>query len=177
MADPIDNGDTPGNVLAARQVSVRFEGLLALDQVSLTLQPTEILGLIGPNGAGKTTLVNVMTGFQAPNEGRVALNGQEINGWPAFRIGRHGLARTFQGVRLFRDLDGAGERRAGRRRHGLEPRRRAGARLETLDLLGLTGKALQRAADLPYGDERRVGIARALAARPKYLLLMSPPPA
>jgi branched-chain amino acid transport system ATP-binding protein len=104
VADPIDNGDTPGNVLAARQVNVRFEGLLALDQVSLTLQPTQILGLIGPNGAGKTTLVNVMTGFQAPNEGRVALNGQEINGWPAFRIGRHGLARTFQGVRLFRDL-------------------------------------------------------------------------
>jgi glycine/D-amino acid oxidase-like deaminating enzyme len=101
VADPIDNGDTPGNVLAARQVNVRFEGLLALDQVSLTLQPTQILGLIGPNGAGKTTLVNVMTGFQAPNEGRVALNGQEINGWPAFRIGRHGLAPKRRTAILF----------------------------------------------------------------------------
>ena len=174
MADPIDNGDTPGNVVAARQVSVRFEGLLALDQVSLTLQPTEILGLIGPNGAGKTTLVNVMTGFQAPNEGRVALNGQEINGWPAFRIGRRGLARTFQGVRLFRDLTVLENAELAAVGMGLG---RAAARecaWETLDLLGLTGKALQRAADLPYGDERRVGIARALAARPKYLLLDEP---
>ena len=174
MADPIDNGDTPGNALAARQVNVRFEGLLALDQVSLTLQPTQILGLIGPNGAGKTTLVNVMTGFQAPNEGRVALNGQEINGWPAFRIGRRGLARTFQGVRLFRDLTVLENAELAAVGMGLS---RAAAReraWETLDLLGLTGKALQRAADLPYGDERRVGIARALAARPKYLLLDEP---
>ena len=174
MADPIDFGDTPGNVLAARQVSVRFEGLLALDRVSLTLQPTEILGLIGPNGAGKTTLVNVVTGFQTPNEGRVALNGQEINGWPAFRIGRHGLARTFQGVRLFRDLTVLENAELAAVGMGLS---RAAAReraWEMLDLLGLTGKALQRASDLPYGDERRVGIARALATRPKYLLLDEP---
>ena len=112
--------------------------------------------------------------FQAPNEGRVALNGQEINRWPAFRIGRHGLARTFQGVRLFRDLTVLENAELAAVGMGLS---RAAAReraWETLDLLGLTGKALQRAADLPYGDERRVGIARALAARPKYLLLDEP---
>jgi branched-chain amino acid transport system ATP-binding protein len=174
VADTVDSGDAPGSVLAARKVSVRFEGLLALDEANLTLQPTEILGLIGPNGAGKTTLVNVMTGFQTPNEGRVALDGAEITGWPPFRIGRHGLARTFQGVRLFRDLTVLENAELAAVGVGLS---RASAReraWETLDLLGLTGMALQRASDLPYGDERRVGIARALATRPKYLLLDEP---
>ena len=79
MADPIDNGDTPGNVLAARQVSVRFEGLLALDQVSLTLQPTEILGLIGPNGAGKSTLLKAMFGLVPIRAGSVMLRGEDIS--------------------------------------------------------------------------------------------------
>jgi ABC-type branched-subunit amino acid transport system ATPase component len=173
VAHPTSSGEKSG-VLAARSVSVRFEGLLALDNVDLTLRPAEILGLIGPNGAGKTTLVNVMTGFQVPDEGRVALDGEEITGRPPFQIGRRGLARTFQGVRLFRELTvlenaelagvGVGLGRAAARERAWQ----------ILDLLGLSGMALQRAADLPYGDERRVGIARALATSPKYLLLDEP---
>jgi branched-chain amino acid transport system ATP-binding protein len=173
-ASALELGRAPGDQLDARGVSVRFEGILALDDVDLALRPREILGLIGPNGAGKTTLINVITGFQAPDQGRVNLDGEDITGLPPFRIGRRRLARTFQAVRLFRDLTVLENAEFAGVGMGLS---RASAReraWETLELLGLADMAMQRASDLPYGDERRVGIARALAARPKYLLLDEP---
>jgi len=160
--------------LEARGVSVRFEGILALDTVDLTLRPGEILGLIGPNGAGKTTLINVITGFQVPDQGRITLDGEDITGLQPFRISRRRLARTFQAVRLFRDLTvlenaelagvGVGLSRASARERAWE----------ILELLELADLATQRAAELPYGDERRVGIARALTTLPRYLLLDEP---
>ena len=160
--------------LTAAGISVRFEGLFALDGVHCALGRGEILGLIGPNGAGKTTLINVLTGFQRLDAGRVVMDDEDITGWPAHRIARRGVARSFQSGRLFRELlvrenlevtaIGVG---AGRR----EARRRA---TEILEWLGLPEKAEVRADSLPFGHERRVGIARALAMHPTYLLLDEP---
>jgi branched-chain amino acid transport system ATP-binding protein len=90
--------------LAADGIEVRFGGLTAISDVSLTLEREEILGLIGPNGAGKTTLVNVFSGFQEPTKGRVLLDGESVADWPPHRFRRSGIARTFQSGRLFRDM-------------------------------------------------------------------------
>ncbi len=174
MTDAVESGSTCRDLLEARHVTVRFDGIVALDRVDLSLKREEILGLIGPNGAGKTTLVNVLSGFQAPDEGRVALDGEDITGWLSFRIARRGLARTFQAVRLFRDLTVLENVELAATGMGLG---RAAARQrawEILDRLGLAAMATRRAAELPYGDERRVGIARALATQPRYLLLDEP---
>ena len=153
---------------------MRFGGLTALEDVDLSLAPGELLGLIGPNGAGKTTFVNVLTGFQRADAGSVRLGEQDVTGWPADRIGRAGVARTFQAVRLFGGLSvqenvelaavAAGWPRA-------EARQRAG---ELLAWLGLDRHAAARADSLPYGEERRIGIARALAGRLRFLLLDEP---
>ena len=94
----------PASVLEAVDISVEFAGLRALDRVSLCLEPGEILGLIGPNGSGKTTLVNVLTGQLAPVAGRVLCNGEDITGLPPHRVAARGIARSFQIVRLFRNL-------------------------------------------------------------------------
>ncbi|MGH7006514.1 MAG: ABC transporter ATP-binding protein, partial [Alphaproteobacteria bacterium] len=160
--------------LEARSVSVRFDGLKALEEVDLSVRSGAILGLIGPNGAGKTTLVNVVTGFQRPTSGSVHLSGVEVTDWVPHRIARAGLARTFQAVRLFPDLTVAENVEIAAVAHGGS---RAGARrraAEVLAFLGLAPHADRRAAELPYGDERWVGIARALAARPKLLLMDEP---
>src|SRR5438046_3317187 len=90
--------------LEGRRISVRFDGLIAIDDVSITVPRGRILGLIGPNGAGKTTLVNVLTGFQKPAVGQITVAGRDVTGWPPHRLGRNGVARTFQSVRLFRAL-------------------------------------------------------------------------
>ncbi len=160
--------------MAAEAISVRFGGLTAIDGVSLSLGRAEVLGLIGPNGAGKTTFVNVLTGFQRPSAGRVRLAGQDITGWPPHRIGRAGLARTFQGVRLFLGLSvienvaaaavGVGVRRG-------EAEQRA-ARI--LRWMRFEDKAFELAETLPYGGERLVGIGRALAMAPRFVLLDEP---
>ncbi|HZT20343.1 MAG TPA: ABC transporter ATP-binding protein [Dongiaceae bacterium] len=163
-----------GGRLEIDGVTVDFQGLRAIEGVSLALAVGEILGLIGPNGAGKTTLVNVLTGFQAPTAGRVRLGGVDITDWPAFRRGRAGLGRTFQGVLLFRGLSvleniEAGAVALGRERRGA--RRQA---LEILDWLGLGPVAGRVAGTLPFGIERRVGIGRAIAMRPDFLLMDEP---
>jgi ABC-type branched-subunit amino acid transport system ATPase component len=160
--------------LEARGVSVHFDGLTALDRVDLKVRSGEILGLIGPNGAGKTTLVNVVTGFERPDSGSVHLGGLEVTDWAPHRIARAGLARTFQSVRLFADLTVAQNLEIAAVAHGAS---RAAAReraAEILALLRLEREAPRRAADLPYGDERWVGIARALAAKPQILLMDEP---
>ena len=160
--------------LEARGVSVHFEGLTALDRVDLKVRSGEILGLIGPNGAGKTTLVNVVTGFQRPDHGSVHLSGAEVTAWAPHRIARAGLARTFQSVRLFPDLTVAENLEIAAVAHGAS-RAEARARAEEiLTLLELGRHAGRRAADLPYGDERWVGIARALSAKPDILLMDEP---
>jgi branched-chain amino acid transport system ATP-binding protein len=160
--------------LEAREISVEFAGLRALDRVSLRLEPGEILGLIGPNGSGKTTLVNVVTGQIAPSEGRVFCAGDDITGLPPPRIAARGIARSFQIVRLFRHLSVRENVEAGAIARGLG--RPAAGRLadRLLGEFGLSARADAFAGSLSYGDERRVEIARALAAAPTFLLLDEP---
>jgi branched-chain amino acid transport system ATP-binding protein len=160
--------------LVAEDIEVRFEGLTAISNVSLTLQRQEILGLIGPNGAGKTTLVNVLSGFQVPTTGRVLLGDESTAGWPPHRFRRKGIARTFQSGRLFRDMSVQDNVEVPAVNLGLN-RRRAGEHARTLlDWIGLGGKAHLIAGALPYTDERRLGIARALALSPAFALLDEP---
>ena len=160
--------------LAAEGVVVNFEGLVAIDRVSLSLARREVLGLIGPNGAGKTTLVNVLTGFQPPSAGRVRIDGEDVTGWQAHALARSGVARTFQNGRLFRDYTVRENLEAGAIGVGLSRRRARVRAVEILDWLELGEAADARADTVPYGIERRVGIARALATHPKWLLLDEP---
>jgi branched-chain amino acid transport system ATP-binding protein len=145
-----------------------------LRDVTLELHRHEVVGLIGPNGAGKSTLVNVLTGFDVPDDGVVELDGRDITRWSPHRRGRHGLARTFQHSRSFRGLSvrenvevaalGAGaSTRAARRRAD-----------ELLGRLRLTPYATAAAGSLAHGDERRLGVARALATEPSFVLLDEP---
>ena len=155
-------------------MSRSFEGVHALHDVTLELHRHEVVGLIGPNGAGKSTLVNVMSGFDFPTAGTVELEGDDVTRWPAARRGRAGLARTFQHSRSFRELSvrenvevaalGVGAR-------AREARRRAD---ELLGLLGLEPLADVPAASLAHGDERRLGVARALATEPRFVLMDEP---
>jgi ABC-type branched-subunit amino acid transport system ATPase component len=170
-AEPAGNGDRQ---LVLSGVSKDFAGLRALDEVSLRLAPGEILGLIGPNGSGKTTLINVVTGLLPASAGTVAVEGLDITNWPAFRIARTGLARTFQTIRLFRELTVLENVEVAAVSMGLPraaARRRAAAVLEELALSGWSG---QPAGALPYGLERRVEVARALSMEPRFLLLDEP---
>lgn len=162
------------SALHARDVHVAFGGLKALKGVDLKLGRGEILGLIGPNGAGKTTMVNVLTGFQAATSGDVTLDGRSLKGLGPRNVARAGVARSFQAARLFRDLTV---------RQNLEVaaigtgRKRKEARATAdllLDWIGCASRADLTAGSLSYGDERRVGIARALAMSPKYVLLDEP---
>jgi branched-chain amino acid transport system ATP-binding protein len=155
-------------------VSRSFTGVRALDGVSLELHRHEVVGLIGPNGAGKSTLVNVLSGFDSPSAGSVTLGDQDVTGWSPHRRGREGIARTFQHSRSFRGLTvrenveiaalgvGAGARAARSRADDL------------LDLLGLGPAAETPAGTLAHGDERRLGVARALATEPRFVLLDEP---
>ncbi len=160
--------------LSADKVSVAFAGLKALSGVDLTVDSGQIVGLIGPNGAGKTTLVNVLTGFQPATEGAVRLDGQPLSGLKPHQVRHRGIARTFQGGRLFRDLPvidnlevtgvGLGQSRAT-----------AIAEAEAmLDWVGIAPLAGRIAGTLPYTDERRVAIGRALMGKPAFVLLDEP---
>ena len=160
--------------LEARDVHVRFEGVRAISGASLHLGQNEILGLIGPNGAGKTTLVNVLTGFQRPDKGTVWLSGRNVTGRTPFQLARDGVARTFQGVRLFGGLSVFQNVEAGALGVGLGGHRARERADEVLQWLNLAAQATARADALPFGEERRVGIARALAMRPRFLLLDEP---
>ena len=160
--------------LEAHDISVNFEGLAAVDEVTLSMGRREIFGLIGPNGAGKTTLVNVLTGFQKPTHGRVVLAGVDITGRPPHRIGRRGLARTFQAVRLYPDMAVRENLEAAAIGTGLGRREAARRARAILDWMTFLDKADDHADTLPYGDERRVGIGRALAMAPHFVLLDEP---
>ena len=176
-------------LLEANNVSVQFGGLRALSNFTFTLDQGQLVGLIGPNGAGKTTAFNVVTGVSPPTSGSVTMNGRSIAGLPTFRINRAGLARTFQNIRLFagltvlenvlvaidqssgHDLLGTILRSPKHLRREREHEARA---LELLDTLGLADRIDHLSKSLPYGDQRRLEIARALATNPKLLLLDEP---
>jgi branched-chain amino acid transport system ATP-binding protein len=179
-----------GALLATESVSKRFGGLVAVDELDFELSEGTIASVIGPNGAGKTTLFNVLTGLQRPSEGRVVFSGKEISHARPDRITAMGIARTFQNIRLFPTMSALENVMIGqhaRMRAGLfgsilrPPRVRAEERRvrakagETLGYAGLAEALFEQpAANLSYGDQRRVEIARALASDPSVLLLDEP---
>jgi branched-chain amino acid transport system ATP-binding protein len=162
------------NWLYGEQIVVRFEGLTALDQLNIDLAPAEILGLIGPNGAGKTTLVNVLSGFQRPTAGAIHVNGREMTGRAPRHFAHAGIARTFQNVRLFKDMTVLENLEVAAVAKGESRRSAAADAVELLSRIGLTRKATATAESLSYGEERIVGIVRSLMGRPRYLLLDEP---
>jgi branched-chain amino acid transport system ATP-binding protein len=176
-------------ILVTRGLTKSFRRLTALKNHSVEVRSGEIVGVIGPNGSGKSTFFNVVTGFQRPNAGTVTFEGREIQNLRAPQIVRLGVARTFQGTRLFPRLTVRENLRAAAQlRHRLSfvdavlglPRLSAvnaavdALTDELLDLIDLRGRANDRAADLPYGDQRRLELVRALATRPRLLMLDEP---
>ncbi|TPW21695.1 MAG: branched-chain amino acid transport system ATP-binding protein [Elusimicrobia bacterium] len=176
-------------VLRAEDVTMRFGGLTALSKFNLELRPKELVGLIGPNGAGKTTAFNALSGVYAPTEGSVFLGGVRVNGLRPHQVCAQGIARTFQNIRLFKNLSALDNVRIARhaRGHGplwepllgtrshddREANMEARAR-ELLAVMGLGDRADEQAKNLPYGLQRRLEIARALGADPKVLCLDEP---
>jgi branched-chain amino acid transport system ATP-binding protein len=155
-------------------VSRSFEGIQALRGVSLEIGRGEVVGLIGPNGAGKSTLVNVLSGFDRPTGGTVLLEGRDVTRWPPHRRGRHGLARTFQHSRAFRSLSVRENVEVAALGVGAGPRLAAERADALLAVLALTDHADAPAATLAHGDERRLGVARALATEPRFVLMDEP---
>jgi branched-chain amino acid transport system ATP-binding protein len=176
-------------LLEARRVTKRFGGLVAVNAVDFTLDEGTIASIIGPNGAGKTTLFNVFTGLYRPDDGDVVVQGHSVVGFTPDRVTALGVSRTFQNIRLFKNMtvvenalvgmhtriplriwDVLARTAAFGREEGQAVRRA----LELLDVVGLGGKEDLLARNLPYGDQRRLEIARALAASPRVLLLDEP---
>jgi branched-chain amino acid transport system ATP-binding protein len=176
-------------LLEASGVSKRFGGVQALNEVSFSIRRGEIYGLIGPNGAGKTTLFNVLTGIYAPDAGSFRFDGRPLAGLKPDQVAAAGIARTFQNIRLFANLSalenvmigrhvrtragvvGAVLRNAATRAEEAGIERRAA---ELLEYVGIRARANDPAGSLPYGDQRRLEIARALATEPKLLALDEP---
>jgi branched-chain amino acid transport system ATP-binding protein len=176
-------------LLDIRELSVRFGGVVALDRVSFTVDAGEVVALIGPNGAGKTTLFNVITRVYRPSSGSVLIDGEPVSHIPPHHVVRHGLARTFQNVALFRSMTVLENVIVGdhiRTRSGwlastipmpravkaeAASRRRA---MEMIDFVGLGEMATRPVAALPFGTQKRVELARALVSRPRLLLLDEP---
>jgi branched-chain amino acid transport system ATP-binding protein len=183
---------TPGGnkvILSAKAVQMSFGGLMALDNFSLDLTSAELHGLIGPNGAGKTTVFNLLSGFYKPTDGEIMFNGASIRGLPPQEVARMGIARTFQNIRLFQELSVLDNvlipfhsrskinflqavMRTPRFRQ--EERSFLQQAWELLEKLGLHELGREPAGKLPYGQQRRLEIARALALSPHLLLLDEP---
>ena len=176
-------------LLEVRNVSKHFGGLLALDEVSLSVQNGEIYGLIGPNGAGKTTLFNVLTGLYAPDNGEFFFNGEKLIATKPHAVAERGIARTFQNIRLFSNMSALENVMVGRHvrtRAGVigavlrDSRTRAeedaihSRSLALLQYVGIAERANDLASHLSYGDQRRLEISRALATEPKLLALDEP---
>ncbi len=172
---PLDGeGRASALSLSAHGISVSFAGVKALSEVDLEIRKGEILGLIGPNGAGKTTFLNVLTGYQLPDSGRIELGGKDITSKsPADRC-RNGVVRTFQGTRLFGELSVRENVEVAAIATSCSATEATEVADRLLELLDLTERTETRADALPYGDERRLSIARSLAALPEFLLLDEP---
>jgi branched-chain amino acid transport system ATP-binding protein len=180
---------SPRPLLAASGLTKAFRGLMALKDHRIVVREREIVGVIGPNGSGKSTFFNLVTGFTRPDSGRVELDGRPIHRLRPSQIVRLGIARTFQGTRLFPQLtvrENVAAAAQLRQRVGLADALLGTGRLarveaavaaavdELLDLLGLVGSSGRRAGDLAYGDQRRLELARALATGPRLLMLDEP---
>lgn len=163
-----------GLALRARDVSVQFDGLKALSGVTLAVPRGRITGLIGPNGAGKTTLINVLTAFQSAGTGTVELDGEVLQNVAAHKLRRKGVARTFQSGRLFRDLPVLDNLEVTGVGLGYSRRDAIAEADKVMTWLGLSHLAGTIAGALPYTDERRVAIGRAIMFTPRYLLLDEP---
>jgi ABC-type branched-subunit amino acid transport system ATPase component len=177
------------DLLVAEKVTKRFGGLIAVNNVDFSIAEQAIVSLIGPNGAGKTTFFNILAGLYTPSSGTITFDGKTINGLKPHTITRLGIARTFQNIRLFATMSALDNvlvgmharlkatalhavlRLPGTVREENEARERA---MELLRFVGLAGKHEEWARNLPYGDQRRLEVARALATEPKLLLLDEP---
>ncbi len=177
------------SILEVNNLGISFGGLKAVDDFSVTIEKNDLYGLIGPNGAGKTTVFNLLTGVYKPDKGFIKLDGKNITGKSCVEINKDGIARTFQNIRLFSQLSVLDNVKAGLHNHHeyttLEgilrlPRFRAMEKemdkkaLELLDVFGLVNHANVTASNLPYGMQRKLEIARAMATGPKLLLLDEP---
>ncbi len=182
----VDVGD---DLVQVKNLTMKFGGLLAMDDVSFTIKRGEILGLIGPNGAGKTTCFNAMTGVYKPTGGQVLLEGRLLNGMKQHKITRAGLARTFQNIRLFGEMTALENVVVGLDarhktsvvgallrlpRHVREEKSSIERGMALLDFVGIGHQAATLSRHLPYGSQRRLEIARALATDPKVLCLDEP---
>ena len=177
------------SILTCQDVSINFGGVKAVQNVSLDIRKGSVTSIIGPNGAGKTTFFNIISGVYKPTSGKVLLDGEDITSLPQHEVSKKGMARTFQNIRLFSQLDNvrnvqsALDARAnytmveailGLPRKRSEDKKNYDIAMECLDLVGLKDFANDRPGNLPYGMQRKVELARALASDPKLLLLDEP---
>ena len=176
-------------LLEVKSLGIAFGGLKAVDGFHISVEKGQLYGLIGPNGAGKTTVFNLLTGVYKPDQGQILLDGQSIGGKKTIEINKAGIARTFQNIRLFKDMTVLDNVKAGLHNHypystveGIlrlprfrEQEKRMDAKaMELLEVFELEDSASVLAANLPYGKQRKLEIARALATEPKLLLLDEP---
>ena len=176
-------------ILSVRNVALRFQGLVALNGVDIEVEPLTIVGVIGPNGAGKTTFFNLLTGFYKPTSGEIWFEGERIDGKPLHRIARAGISRTFQNIRLFSNMTAIENVLVGEHLHiGTNvatailrlpammrgEKKAVDTAVELLRFVGLAGRENELARNLAYGEQRRLEIARALAVRPRLVLLDEP---
>ena len=182
-----DAGKQP--VLDVRNLGIDFGGLTAVDEFNMTIGPTEISGLIGPNGAGKTTIFNLLTSVYQPTRGSILVKGIDTKGMDTAKVNKLGVARTFQNIRLFGDMTALDNVKVGMHNEikcsflesilrlpgYYKAEKKANAKaMELLEFMGLADIANQKAGSLPYGVQRRLEIARALASNPAIILLDEP---